>query len=137
MGDYKLIARNPGGRGLVGTGGGWIRPATNTTDPYPNRNKMMGPVDDFLKRGCNQSRPCLFRVSGDEDVPWSGDAQERHDLADSQPDLVTSMLARLRAVEKTAWSAPRQANNTGRVCDVMMDKYKGLVLGPWQTEPSL
>ena len=136
VGDFKLIVSNPDGRGRVGTGGGWIRPATNVTDPYPNRNKMVAPVDDFLKHGCNRSRPCLFRVAGDEDEPWSGDAEERHNLAQAMPELVARMTARWRQIEATQWSPPRPVNDTGRACDVMMDKYGGQVIGPWQNKSS-
>jgi hypothetical protein len=75
VGEYKLITANCGGRGLTGTGGGWIRPATNVTNPYPNQGTDMGPMDGFLQRGCNKSVPCLYHVGGGRG-PYGNDAVE-------------------------------------------------------------
>eukprot|EP00039_Didymoeca_costata_P016945 m.308991 g.308991 ORF g.308991 m.308991 type:complete len:558 (+) comp16473_c0_seq28:159-1832(+) len=131
IGEYKIIVNNPGGRGLIGTGGGWIRPATNMTDPYPNRNTVQGPIDEFLLRGCNKSDPCLFHVGG-EALPWDNDAREANNLATEMPELLASMLKRLDAMEATKWTPPTPPENTGKCCDTMFEKYNGLIFGPWQ-----
>ena len=128
---YKLIVANCGGRGLTGTGGGWIVPATNASKAYPNQGTKSSadPVDDFLRIGCNKSAPCLYHVGGG-DTPYASDAAERVNLAAEQPHLVQSMLARLAKYEATAWNGEVTAVDTWMACDRAL--ANGGVLGPWQ-----
>ena len=69
---------------------------------------------------CTGTKPCLFDVVADE--------AERHDLAAEHPGIVASMLARLKEIQKSYWSAPQMPDN-GRFCDVM--KANGGFYGPW------
>jgi hypothetical protein len=102
--DYKLIIQNPGGRGLTGTGGGWVRPATNATSPYPDQGepfeKTRDPIDEFLAHGCSKADSCLFRVGGPNSAtPWQNDARGHTNLAHTMPQLVATMMARMEALE--------------------------------------
>ena len=135
VGDFKLITVNCGGRGLTGTGGGWIVPATNASKAYPNQGTKSSadPQDDFLLHGCNKTAPCLYHVGGGN-TPYANDATERVNLAAEQPQRVAAMLARLAQYEETAWSGEAVAADTGRACDKAI--ANGGVLGPWQLAPA-
>lgn len=134
VGEYKLITVNCGGRGLTGTGGGWIVPATNASKAYPNQGTKTStdPQDDFLLHGCNKTAPCLYHVGGGN-TPYANDATERVNLAVEQPARVAAMLARLAQYEETTWSGEEMATNTGLACDKAA--ANGGVLGPWQPGP--
>jgi hypothetical protein len=136
VGEYKLITVNCGGRGLTGTGGGWVVPATNASKAYPRQGAKSsnGPLDEFLLHGCNKTAPCLYHVGGG-DTPYANDAAERVNLAAKQPQRVAAMLTRLAQYEETAWSGETTAANTGAACDRAL--ANGGVLGPWQSEPTL
>ena len=101
VGDFKLITVNCGGRGLTGTGGGWIVPATNASKAYPNQGTKSSadPQDDFLLHGCNKTAPCLYHVGGGN-TPYANDATERVNLAAEQPQRVAAMLARLHSMRR-------------------------------------
>lgn len=136
MGEYKLINSNCGGRGLTGTGGGWIKPATNATKAYPNQGALNTDeaVDWFLLHGCNKTDPCLYHVGGDAwdwTAPYANDAIESVNLATdpSHASRLAAMTARLTQIEKTAWSGEVAATDNGKCCDQAI-KNDG-VLGPW------
>lgn len=145
MGEWKLIIRNCGGRGLTGTGGGWVVPATNITKPYPNQTSggntafSGDSVDQFLVRGCNLSHPCLYHVGGQDwngSNPYANDAIEAVNLAGDPAQLhrLAQMRARLAQLETTAWAPDNGrpgdvAVNNGRCCDQAIQN--GGVLGPW------
>lgn len=136
---YKLINKNCGGRGLTGTGGGWITPATNATRAYPNQgahssSTAANPVDWFLAHGCNSTNPCLYHVGGDawdEETPYANDAIEAVNLATdpSHAARLAAMTARLAQIEETAWEGVVAAADNGKCCDQAIKN--GGVLGPW------
>jgi hypothetical protein len=136
VGEYKLITSNCGGRGLTGTGGGWITPATNATTAYPNQGtrNTTDPVDWFLSHGCNESSPCLYRVGGDAwdgQAPYANDAIEAVNLATDphHASRLAAMTARLAQIEATAWRGEVAAVDNGECCDQAIKN--GGVLGPW------
>ena len=135
VGDYKLITSNCGGRGLTGTGGGWIVPPTNATRPYPQQGKDDGSaMDSFLEHGCNASAPCLYKVGGGA-TPYASDAIEARNLAadPAHAHVLAAMQTRLREVEATTWQAPAPAPNNNQVCEAAA--RNGGVLVPWMQDP--
>jgi hypothetical protein len=128
VGEYKLITSNCGGRGLVGTGGGWVVPATNASKRYPDEGKPEGPIDEFLQKGCNESMPCLYHVGGGGS-PYANDAIEATNLAQAEPAIVAAMKSRLAEYEATKWTGFVQMPDDGGACE--RASRQGWVLGPW------
>ena len=140
MQNPQTVALLNGMSACLGTGGGWVSPATNLSNPYPNQglacNKVTEAVDKFLCTGCSGKNPCLYRVgggatsSGAADDPYTGtDAIEANDLSSTQQAKVAELQQRMEALEKTRWTPAPPAPNNGRTCDVA--RANGGFLAPW------
>ena len=128
VGRFKLITESPGNRDILGCGGGWIPLPTNASAPPCSKQKVscaagqMDPRDLELCNGCNSTSPCLFDVG-------QNDAEERNNVADLNPGIVSSLRDRLKAIEATAWSPPKTLPNNGMYCEDC--KRRGGFNGPW------
>jgi arylsulfatase B len=113
---WKLI------NGNVAGGAGWMSPL------YPNSTS---PKNDPFSQGLDCSKKaCLFEVVSDPG--------EHNDVADENPDIVSSMAARIAQLAKGFFSnsdkgtAACPKNVTGDcMCWMAINKYGGY-LGPWQ-----
>ena len=82
----------------------------------------MDPRDLELCGGCNNTSPCLFDVGQD-------DVEERNNVDGLNAAIVSSMLARLKAIEATAWTPPETLPDNGMYCEGC--KRRGGFNGPW------
>merc|ERR1712232_352738 len=110
IGDWKLIT------GKV-KGASWAGPT------YPNASSENDSVGDY---NADCSPACLYNVGR------SGDWTEHEDLADTFPDRVNDMLARLDDLKKTKWTdKPTPYEETCQdLDDVMQSMYDGFY-GPF------
>jgi hypothetical protein len=157
-GPWKLVAGvgKPEGAGawrtgmlkgcILGGNGGWQSPPSNSSNmcPYDHvssshgKNKLGCPDDktaDFhvtsdidkwlCSTPCTMQTPCLWDVENDE--------LEREEVAAQYPDVVESMLARLREHQQDFRGATTVADN-GNFCSVAKSRQVpgvGLFAGPW------
>ena len=125
MGRWKLHVGNAGTRDILGCGGGWVRLPTNASATCRAGAKCgpANPIDAMICNGCTESSPCLFDVGG-------VDKEERHNVAETNTQVVAAMRARLGVLQATMWVPPTVLPNTGGACAAA--KARGGVLGPWQ-----
>merc|ERR1712093_262144 len=127
--QWKLVAGAGRGEGanvwrsgnlkgcMLGTGGGWLSPPTNSTnrcphdiytsgqgiacpDDVPKRSKIpvVGKIDLWLcSTPCSMESPCLWDVEAD---PY-----EEQEVSSQHSDVVAILLSRLRALQSN-FNAP-------------------------------
>ena len=163
---YKLVTGATAGRDpqnwwagnlkgcMLGTGGGWMRPSPNRTANCPGdiyttsgcatclgcpqderaQHPVTAPIDVWLcSDPCTAEHPCLWDLEADP--------HEREEMSRSQPAVVATMLARLRALQQnfansTAGGSGSLQDN-GRFCEVLNSTEVagfGVFLAPWMPD---
>jgi hypothetical protein len=166
VGRYKLVTGATAGRDpqnwwagnlkgcMLGTGGGWMRPSPNRTANCPGdiyttsgcatclgcpqderaQHPVTAPIDVWLcSDPCTAEHPCLWDLEADP--------HEREEMSRSQPAVVATMLARLRALQQnfansTAGGSGSLQDN-GRFCEVLNSTEVagfGVFLAPWMPD---
>jgi len=130
---------------ILGGSGGWASPPNNSSnmcpkDVYTSRGKnrlgcpddktadfhVTSDIDNWLcSTPCTMERPCLWDVESDE--------LEKREVAAQHPDVVSSMLARLRKHQES-FRGPTTVADNGNFCKAAKSRRVprlGLFAGPW------
>ena len=133
---------------VLGTGGGWLYPPNNSTNRCPHdiytggkgigcaddgpggRNRtqwpLKDPVDEWLcSDPCTPLHPCLWNVETDP--------EERQEVSSFHPDIVQSMLQRLKQLQ-AGFRGATEVSDNGKFCDAAKARARpgvGPVIGPW------